>query len=80
MVLCDLGGRWLWSSKPMGSHFGGFSEFTTHFRTYFSGWIGDVHWGLTDLDFEKPMARFLGYFIARTIQWTGAKLPLRHGS
>ena len=23
-------------------------EFTTHFRTYFSGWIElDVHWGLT---------------------------------
>ena len=30
-------------SKPMGSHFG-VGEFTTHFRTYFSGdW--DVHWG-----------------------------------
>ena len=28
-------------------------EFTTHFRTYFSGWIeSDVHWGLTDLDFD----------------------------
>ena len=26
-------------SKPMGSHFG-LGEFTTHFRTYFSGWIG----------------------------------------
>ena len=25
--------------KPMGSHFG-VGEFTTHFRTYFSGWIG----------------------------------------
>ena len=34
---------WLWWSKPMGSHFGGF-RCTTHFRTYFSGdW--DVHWG-----------------------------------
>ena len=32
---------WLWLSKPMGSHFG-VGEFTTHFRTYFSGdW--DVH-------------------------------------
>ena len=37
-------------------HFG-VGEFTTHFRTYFSGWIeSDVLWGLTDLDFEKPMA------------------------
>ena len=27
-------------------------EFTTHFRTYFSGWIeSDVHWGY-DLDFD----------------------------
>ena len=36
-------------SKPMGSHFG-VGEFTTHFRTCFSGdW--DVHWGY-DLGFE----------------------------
>ena len=42
--------------KPMGSHFG-VGAFTTHFRTYFSGWIeSDVHWGLADLGFEKPMA------------------------
>ena len=34
---------WLWLSKPMGYHFG-VGEFTTHFRTCFSGWI-DVHWG-----------------------------------
>ena len=26
-------------SKPMRSHFG-VGKFTTHFRTYFSGWIG----------------------------------------
>ena len=26
-------------STPIGSHFG-VGEFTTHFRTYFSGWIG----------------------------------------
>ena len=26
-------------SKPVGSHFG-VGEFTTHFRTYFGGWIG----------------------------------------
>ena len=33
----------------LGSHFG-VGEFTTHFRTYFSGdW--DVHWGY-DLDFD----------------------------
>ena len=31
----------------------GIGEFTTHFRTYFSGWIeSDVHWGLTDLDLD----------------------------
>ena len=36
-------------SKPMGSHFG-IGEFTTHFRTDFSGdW--DVHWGY-GLDFD----------------------------
>ena len=29
------------------------SKFTTHVGTYFSGWIeSDVHWGLTDLDFD----------------------------
>ena len=28
----------------LGSHFGAFGEFTTHFRTYFSG-DRDVHWG-----------------------------------
>ena len=52
--------RWLWLSKPMGSHFG-VGEFTTHCRTYVSGWIGlgcslgldwDFHWGLNDLDFD----------------------------
>ena len=31
-------GTWLWV-KPMGSHVG-VGEFTTHFNTYFSGWIG----------------------------------------
>ena len=38
----------------LGSHFG-LGEFTTHFRTYFSGdW--DVHWGY-DLDFDSwPLA------------------------
>ena len=31
---------WLWLSKTvLGSHFG-VGEFTTHFRNYFSGWIG----------------------------------------
>ena len=34
----------------LGSQFGVFGEFTTHVRTYFSGWIeSDVHWGY-DLD------------------------------
>ena len=38
-------------------HFG-VGELTTHFRTYFCGRTeSDVHWGLTDLDFEKPMAK-----------------------
>ena len=42
---------WLWV-ETNGIPFWG-SEFTTHFRTYFSGWIeSDVHWGLTDLDFD----------------------------
>ena len=36
----------------MGSHFG-VGKFTTHFRTYSSGWIeSDVHWGPTDLAFD----------------------------
>ena len=40
---------WLWLSKPMGHHVG-VGDFTTHFRTYFSGdW--DAHWGY-DLDFD----------------------------
>ena len=39
--------KWLWWSKPMGSHFGiPFWGITTHFRTCFSGdW--DVRWGIT---------------------------------
>ena len=37
----------------LGYHFGVFGEFTTHFRTYFSGWIeSDVHRGRIDLDFD----------------------------
>ena len=27
-------------------------EFTTHFRTYFCGWVESDVWGLTDLDFD----------------------------
>ena len=39
---------------------GVFGEFTTYFRTHFSGWIeSDVHRGY-DLGFEKPMAIYLG--------------------
>ena len=39
-------------SKPMVPF--GIGEFTTHFRTYFCGWIeSDVHWGLTDLGFDS---------------------------
>ena len=30
---------WLWVKTVLGSHFG-VGEFTTHVRTYFSGWIG----------------------------------------
>ena len=38
----------------MGSHFG-VGEFTTNFRTYFSGdW--DVHWGMTRLLTHGPVA------------------------
>ena len=40
------------AGQNQGYHFG-VDEFTTHFRTYLSGWIeSDVHWGLTDLDFD----------------------------
>ena len=37
----------LWLSKPFWDPIlVGIGEFTTHFRTYFSGWIeSDVHWG-----------------------------------
>ena len=32
----------------------GMGELATHFK-----WLdGDVHWGLSDLDFEKPMAKW----------------------
>ena len=45
--------------QNQGYHFG-VGEFTTHFRTDFSGWIeSDVHWGLTDLDFDPwPYGRY----------------------
>ena len=43
LVEVQGGQKRLWWSKPMGSHFG-VGEFTTHFRTYFSGdW--DARWG-----------------------------------
>ena len=35
-------------------------EFTPHVRTHFSGIESDVHWGLTNLDFEKPMTHLHG--------------------
>ena len=41
--MVHLGGAWgdefICGSKPMVSHFG-IGEFSTHFGTYFSGWIG----------------------------------------
>ena len=37
-------GQHVCGSKPMGSHFG-VGEFTTHCRTYFSGWIGMLNEG-----------------------------------
>ena len=43
---------WLWV-KTNELPFWGWC--TTHLRLYFSGWIG-MFTGLTDLDFEKPMA------------------------
>ena len=40
-----FGCKWRRVKTVLGSHFGAFGEFTTHFRTYFSGWIeSDVHW------------------------------------
>ena len=48
-------------SKPMVSHF--WDRCTTHFRTYFSGWIeSDAHWGLTDLGFD-PILHILWFLI-----------------
>ena len=41
---------WLWLSEPMRSHFG-VGEFTTQFRTYFSGEDVHCHWGY-DLAFD----------------------------
>ena len=44
---------WLWV-KNQWYHFG-VGEFTTNFSLF--QWLDwNVHWGLTDLDFEKPMA------------------------
>ena len=44
-------------SKPMVPSWG---RCTTHVRTHFSGWIeSDVHWGLTDLDFDPWPSRLL---------------------
>ena len=43
-IICSLVSSkltWLWWSKPFWDHpFWLVGEFTTHFRTYFSGWIG----------------------------------------
>ena len=48
----DLPPNWLWV-KTNGIPFWLVGEFTTHFRTYFSGWIeSDVHWGYGILDFD----------------------------
>ena len=57
----------------MGSHFG-VGEFTTHFRTYFSGdW--DVHRGLTDLGFDPWPCIFQEAFVARPITFHLLKPP-----
>ena len=46
-------------------------EFTTHFRTCFSGWIeSDVHWGY-DLDFDPWQTGLPGAELT-TIHWFGA--------
>ena len=45
---------WLWV-KTHGIPFW-VGEFTAHFRLPIFVVESDVHWGLTDLDFEKPMA------------------------
>ena len=45
---------WLWAKTVLGFHFG-VGEFTTHFRTYFSGdW--DVHWGYGFLTHDHMFA------------------------
>ena len=46
------GGRQVAVGQNQWDHVG-VGEFTTHVRSYFSGWIeSDVHWGLTDLAFD----------------------------
>ena len=63
-----LRGTWPWF-KTTGIPFWLVGEFTTHFRTYFSGWIeSDVHWGVrgfdpwplpTDLQKRTALVQFL---------------------
>ena len=65
-ILVGLGEFTTQFRRPISVHHFGVGEFTTHCRTYFSGWIESaVHWGWigsrsliwrTDLAFEKPMA------------------------
>ena len=54
--LCHHAGRykWLWLPKPMGSHFGWQVNSPPILGPFF--WWGICSLGLTDLDFEKPMA------------------------
>ena len=71
-------------SKPMGSHFGGIGEFTTHVRTYLGGdW--DVHWGYGLLthgqvtqDQRVESASFffqLGFSNSEPQTWAGLRAP-----
>ena len=66
----SIGSDWLQlavGQNRFGSHVGKV-EFTTHLRTYFSGWIeSDVHWGLTDLDFDPGPC---GTKVLATSQWS----------
>ena len=68
---------WLWLSKSMGSHLG-VGEFTTHFRTYLSGWIGMFTGGTIWILTHGHMAAMGVLFLGDLCETVGSK-PLRDG-
>ena len=69
------GVMWLWLSKPR-LHFG-VGQFTTHFKTYFSGWIGmftgGTIWLLTH-GHQTPAPKFAPLFVS--LLWGPRCFPL----